>query len=187
MPAFWDICVSNIIWWSLTLTNINSKFQCHKKATIFYTHKKWKRRHEINTSKRTDQKWVTEGVISSPYIAVFNIPPVCWIIKCTLHPLCGCSLNCVALKSHQMTSNRARPFTAHGIAFVWHCTWPNLSGLKRFLQFLHIGQQPDVWTNLHNVSMKDNNVRNIFTTLIFVYRSSWMTNPCVPFALTTVW
>ena len=138
-------------------------------------------------TKRTDQKWVIEDVTLSPYIAVFNSPPVSWIIKCTFHPLGGCSLNCVALKSHKMTSNRARPLTAHGVAFVWHCTRPNLSGFKRFLQFLHIGQQSDVWTNLHNVLLKENNVRNIFTNLIFVYRSSWLTNIFVPCAFTTVW
>lgn len=170
----------NLLLYTSRVSNVYSIWQCHKTVTIFCTHKEWKQRHEINTSKLADQKCVIKFVTSCLYISVFNSPPICWIIKCTFQPLVGCSLNCVALKSHKMTSNRARPLTAHGVAFVWHCTRPNLSGFKRFLQFLHTGQQSDVWTNLHNVLLNENNVRNIFTTLILVYRSSWVTNSCVP-------
>lgn len=127
----------HVILYMTWISEHNSNWQCFKRGNHIW---QWQKNKTISArGEQIRQKSVWKWVISDPYTEVLNNSPICWVIKRTFHPLGGCSLDGVTLQSHKMASNGACPLTAHGVAFVRHCTRSNLCSFKWFLQLLHTG------------------------------------------------
>ena len=91
---------------------------------------------------------------------------VCWIIKCSLKPLCSWS-NC---RIHYICKNiswkRCNSLTSHRISLICHGWWTYLILLKRLLYFLKMLEQSDiVW---HLCSWCSNACEYIYPSCIYL-------------------